>query len=107
MDRIKVEFISNVSHELRTPLTSIRGSLGLIMGSMAAQSSEDMMRLLTIAHKNSERLILLINDILDLEKDELRKAEICYRLAQFARGSRVDDRYQYQLCGPIRCRLRA
>lgn len=68
MDRIKSEFISNVSHELRTPLTSIRGALGLILGAMADEVPPSVMRLLTIAHKNSERLILLINDILDLEK---------------------------------------
>tara|TARA_R110002124_G_scaffold63350_43_gene173554 strand:- start:19114 stop:22917 length:3804 start_codon:yes stop_codon:yes gene_type:complete len=75
MDRIKSEFISNVSHELRTPLTSIRGSLGLVMGAMAAEVPEGMMRLLTIAHKNSERLILLINDILDLEKMNSEKLQ--------------------------------
>jgi len=68
MDRLKSEFISNVSHELRTPLTSIRGSLGLIVGAMAKDVPDNVMRLLNIAHKNSDRLILLINDILDLEK---------------------------------------
>ncbi len=68
MDRLKSEFISSVSHELRTPLTSIRGSLGLIVGAMANDVPEKVMRLLNIAHKNSERLILLINDILDMEK---------------------------------------
>jgi PAS domain S-box-containing protein len=68
MDRMKSEFISVVSHELRTPLTSIRGSLGLIEGTMAADVPEKVLNLLRIAHKNSERLILLINDILDLDK---------------------------------------
>ncbi len=68
MDRLKSEFISNVSHELRTPLTSIRGSLGLITGAMSAGIPDGVMRLLRIAHKNSERLIFLVNDILDLEK---------------------------------------
>ena len=75
MDRIKSEFISNVSHELRTPLTSIRGSLGLVTGAMAAEIPAGIMRLLTIAHKNSERLILLINDILDLEKMNSEKLQ--------------------------------
>lgn len=68
MDRLKSEFISNVSHELRTPLTSIRGSLGLITGAMSNGIPDGVMRLLKIAHKNSERLVLLVNDILDLEK---------------------------------------
>lgn len=75
MDRIKSEFISNVSHELRTPLTSIRGSLGLVMGAMADEIPAGVMRLLSIAHKNSERLILLINDILDLEKMNSQKLQ--------------------------------
>jgi len=75
MDRLKSEFISNVSHELRTPLTSIRGSLGLVMGAMAEQIPPGVLRLLGIAHKNSERLILLINDILDLEKMSSEKLQ--------------------------------
>lgn len=68
IDRLKGEFISVVSHELRTPLTAIRGSLGLIMGTMAKELSEKVSRLINIAHENSERLILLINDILDIDK---------------------------------------
>jgi PAS domain S-box-containing protein len=68
MERLKSEFVATVSHELRTPLTSIRGSLGLVMGAMGEGIPERPARLLSIAHKNCERLILLINDILDLEK---------------------------------------
>nr|WP_246476323.1 CHASE domain-containing protein [Roseibium litorale] len=68
MDRIKSEFISIVSHELRTPLTAIRGSLGLLIGSMQDKIPETGMRMLTIAQQNSERLTLLINDILDIDK---------------------------------------
>lgn len=68
VERIKSEFISIVSHELRTPLTSIRGSLGLIVGAMAKEIPEKALKLIDIAHKNSERLILLINDILDIDK---------------------------------------
>ena len=68
MERIKSEFISIVSHELRTPLTSIRGSLGLMAGSLREELGEKAQRLADIAYKNSERLILLINDILDMDK---------------------------------------
>ena len=68
MDRIKSEFISVVSHELRTPLTSIRGSLGLIVGTMSRDLPAKVSRLLEIASNNCERLILLINDILDIDK---------------------------------------
>ncbi len=69
-EKIKNEFISTVSHELRTPLTSIRGSLGLIKGGVAGDIPPQMNKLLEIAYSNSERLIRLINDILDIEKIE-------------------------------------
>jgi CheY-like chemotaxis protein len=59
-----------VSHELRTPLTSISGSLGLLLGGAAGTLPEGAVRLLSIAHSNSKRLVRLINDILDIEKIE-------------------------------------
>ena len=71
LDRLKDEFVSMVSHELRTPLTSIAGSLGLLMGNAAGHLPDAAVRLLTIAHSNSQRLVRLINDILDLEKIEV------------------------------------
>jgi len=75
IERMKNEFISTVSHELRTPLTSIRGSLGLIAGGIAGEIPKQAGALLEIAHKNSERLVRLINDILDIEKIEAGKME--------------------------------
>jgi DNA-binding response OmpR family regulator len=68
MDRMKSEFISVVSHELRTPLTAIRGSLGLMATAMHSALPEKARRLVEIGHRNCERLILLVNDILDMEK---------------------------------------
>ncbi len=68
MERIKSEFISIVSHELRTPLTSIRGSLGLLTGKIITGVPDTAQKLIDIAYKNCERLILLINDILDIDK---------------------------------------
>ena len=73
IDRMKNEFVSTVSHELRTPLTSIRGSLGLIAGGIAGELPPQAAELVQIAHKNSERLVRLINDILDIEKIESGK----------------------------------
>ncbi|HEY0844690.1 MAG TPA: PAS domain S-box protein [Noviherbaspirillum sp.] len=69
-EQIKNEFISTVSHELRTPLTSIRGSLGLLTGGVAGDIPLRARSLLEIANNNCERLVRLINDILDIEKIE-------------------------------------
>jgi PAS domain S-box-containing protein len=70
MDRLEDEFVSTVSHELRTPLTSIAGSLGLLIGGAAGTLPEPAARLIRIAQSNSQRLVRLINDILDIEKIE-------------------------------------
>jgi PAS domain S-box-containing protein len=70
IERLKDEFVSTVSHELRTPLTSIQGSLGLLIGGAAGRLPDTATHLLTIALRNSERLVRLINDILDIEKIE-------------------------------------
>ncbi|MBI1218016.1 MAG: PAS domain S-box protein [Rhodobacteraceae bacterium] len=68
VDRLKNEFIATVSHELRTPLTSINGSLGLVLNSVAGDLSDLARRMLSIAQTNCSRLILLVNDLLDIEK---------------------------------------
>jgi signal transduction histidine kinase/DNA-binding response OmpR family regulator len=65
---VKSEFISTVSHELRTPLTAISGTLGLISGGAVGDLSEPVRDMVNIAHKNSQRLGRLINDLLDTEK---------------------------------------
>jgi len=70
IDRMKSEFVATVSHELRTPLTSIRGSLGLIAGGLAGPLPEKARSLVEIARDNCERLVRLVNDILDIEKLE-------------------------------------
>lgn len=67
VDQMKREFVSTVSHELRTPLTSIRGSIALILGTQP-DLPEQTRLLLDVANRNSDRLLLLINDILDMEK---------------------------------------
>lgn len=68
LERIKSEFISTVSHELRTPLTSIRGSLGLLEGGVLGAIPPKALALISVASKNCQRLITLVNDILDMAK---------------------------------------
>ncbi|MFA5028190.1 MAG: PAS domain S-box protein, partial [Candidatus Methylomirabilota bacterium] len=68
IERMKDEFVSVVSHELRTPLTSIRGSLGLLAGGVLGPLSEPGQRMVEIAVSNTDRLVRLINDILDIER---------------------------------------
>lgn len=70
IEKMKNEFVSTVSHELRTPLTSIRGSLSLINSGVLGNLPEKISDMLNIATNNTERLILLINDILDIQKIE-------------------------------------
>ncbi len=69
-ERIKDQFLSTVSHELRTPLTSIVGSLGLLRGGANGELAPGVQRLLVIAENNANRLIRLVNDLLDIEKFE-------------------------------------
>jgi len=84
LDRLKDEFISTVSHELRTPLTSIRGALGLLSSGMLGEISQKAANLLRIAVTNSDRLVRLINDILDLERVQSGKEPIVFRPLQLS-----------------------
>lgn len=72
LEQLKSEFISTVSHELRTPLTAIRGALALVLKKDGEALSAKARPMIEMAERNSERLALLINDILDLEKIEGR-----------------------------------
>lgn len=67
-NKAKSEFLSIMSHELRTPLTSIKGALGLMLNDVISNIPKEAKKLLLIASNNSERLNLLVNDILDYEK---------------------------------------
>ncbi|MBX3022147.1 MAG: HAMP domain-containing histidine kinase [Bdellovibrionales bacterium] len=73
LDQAKSEFLSIASHELRTPLTSIKGSLSLMRSGIVGKMNDMADNLLTIAENETDRLIRLINDILDLAKIEARK----------------------------------
>jgi PAS domain S-box-containing protein len=88
IERLKDEFVSTVSHELRTPLTSISGSLGLLAGQWAGKLPGSAARLLAIANTNSQRLVRLINDILDIEK--LESGHVVFNLSNVAVRSLVE-----------------
>ena len=75
---MKHEFVSVVSHELRTPLTSIQGSLALLNAGVTGELPPRARSMVSIGLQNSERLLRLINDILDMEKIESSKMEFAF-----------------------------
>lgn len=68
LDKAKDEFTATVSHELRSPLTSIKGGIGLVLSGATGELSDKARNLLEIAHRNSERLVFIVNDMLELDK---------------------------------------
>jgi signal transduction histidine kinase len=75
IERLKAEFVSTVSHELRTPLTALIGALGLLDRQAAGKLAPDAAMFLGMARQNGERLAVLINNILDIEKIESGRME--------------------------------
>jgi len=88
-NRMKNEFISTVSHELRTPLTSINASLGLMADGVVGELSSESRSLVQIARENSERLIRLISDILDIDK--IASGKLAYDVRELEIGALVDQ----------------
>lgn len=84
VDRMKDEFVSIVSHELRTPLTSIRGSVQLVLDVPGSVPDPEHQQLLQIALNNCERLVRIINDILDVAKMESGNITLHQRPCQVA-----------------------
>jgi signal transduction histidine kinase len=89
LEQAKNEFISIVSHEVRTPLTSIHGALNLLKSGLGGELNDQGRQLLDVAYRNSQRLVRLVTDILDLQKIEsgamtfnLRPIEVAPFLAQ-------------------------
>lgn len=75
-NQTKSEFLSVMSHELRTPLTSIKGALGLLTGGALKDNPQQLQQMLQIACDNSDRLALLVDDILDFEKLQSGKMQL-------------------------------
>ncbi len=78
-ETMKNDFISTVSHELRTPLTSISGALSLMAGGMIGELPDAAKGLVDIANRNADRLVRLVNDILDIERIESGRIDIDFR----------------------------
>ena len=97
MERMKDDFVSMVSHELRTPLTSIRGALGLLAGEVAGPLTPAVFELVDIARANSERLLHVVNDILDLQRLASGKLELSLEEVDVRRA--VER--AVQLVGPV------
>lgn len=78
VDRMKSEFVSSVSHELRTPMTSIKGYIDLLHGGMAGELSNGQKQFLQIVKNNTDRLILLVNDLLDISGLQSGKVKLAF-----------------------------
>lgn len=89
IERLQSEFISTVSHELRTPLTSIRGALGLVAGGVTGELPKEAQEYIDIALSNSDRLVRLINDILDIEKMQSGSMEFRMRATELGGAIRA------------------
>jgi len=87
--KVKSEFVSIVSHELRTPLTSINGALGLMRSGAFNSDPDRFDSILQIAHKNSVRLSMLINDLLDVQK--LEHGQLSYKFALTDLAQIIDE----------------
>ncbi|NEP00929.1 MAG: response regulator [Symploca sp. SIO2E9] len=84
VEQLKDEFVSLVSHELRTPLTSILGALDLLASGVLRTQPERAQRMLDIAANNADRLVRLINDILDIERIESGKVTMTKQVCDAA-----------------------
>lgn len=76
VDQMKTEFVSMVSHELRTPLTSIKGYVDMVLDGEAGDINEEQRSYLEVVHSNTDRLIALINDLLDISRIEAGRIEL-------------------------------
>ncbi len=76
IDQMKRDFVSIVSHELRTPLTSMRGALGILASGVLQNRPEKTQHMMSVAINNTDRLIRLVNDILNLERLESGKVTL-------------------------------
>jgi PAS domain S-box-containing protein len=79
IDRLKSEFVATVSHELRTPMTSIKGYVDILLMGVAGVLSEQQKKFLEVVQQNTERLTILVNDLLDLSRIEAGQVSLVKR----------------------------
>lgn len=84
LDKMKSDFFSSMSHELRTPLTSIKEGSGILLEGIAGELTEKQRKLLTILSEESNRLIELVNSLLDLSKMEAGMMTYVFEKANLA-----------------------
>jgi len=107
VEEMKARFLATISHELRTPMTSIKGTLGLMAGGAAGKLPESARRMVEIALSNTDRMLALINDLLDLEKAETGKlsivlttvdlSDVLSKAVDAAQGYGVEKNLEYRL----------
>jgi len=110
LEKMKDEFISTVSHELRTPLTSLRASLGLISSGSLDRRPEKQKQMVEMAIGNCDRLIRLVNDIVDFDKVEkgrlpltrqtVEAIDLLRRAADVAHFAAKDARISFRVDAP-------
>jgi PAS domain S-box-containing protein len=76
VDRLKSEFVANVSHELRTPMTSIKGYVDLILMGATGELTDQQRSFLTVVKSNTERLVVLVNDLLEVSRLEAGRVNL-------------------------------
>jgi len=84
IEKMKARFLATISHELRTPITSIKGTLDLMAGGAVGQLPEGARRMIEIAQVNTSRMLMLINDLLDLEKAKEGKLSLRVRVSDLS-----------------------
>ena len=89
VDRMKSEFVATVSHELRTPMTSIKGYVDILLMGVAGVMSDQQKKFLAVVQENTERLTILVNDLLDLSRIEAGQVNLIMGSLDFA--ELIDD----------------
>ena len=108
LEKVRMESISVISHELRTPLTSIKGSLSLAETGAIGQLPDKVREMLAIASRNADRILTIVNDILDLEKVKANKlkcpkipvnlSELLYEIVEINKGIGIERNIELEIC---------